>query len=85
MPSTFPSDFRWCIENDWQVYVVPYGNQAKIGIRKGGISSHGKNYHTEKGIVYRSTEQLGEKIYDTQQEAGVEACYVMKKLKQKYG
>ena len=38
------SDPQWCIDNDWQVYIVPFElKKAKIAIRKGGITSHGIN------------------------------------------
>ena len=32
-------NFKWCIENDFQVYVKPinYSKNFKIAVRKGGI------------------------------------------------
>ena len=43
------SDFNWCIDNDWQVYIIPGTyKDHRIGVRKGGISSHGKDYRRDK-------------------------------------
>ena len=43
------SDFNWCIDNDWQVYIIPGTyKDHRIGVRKGGISSHGKDYRRVK-------------------------------------
>ena len=85
IPSTFHSDLKWCIENDWQVYVVPSLGGPKIGVRKGGISSCGKDYHVDNtGKPHYSSEQLGQNVYKSQSEAGVEAAILMKKLREKY-
>ena len=43
-----PDDFRWAIQNDWQVYVKPYGGGAYIAVRKGGITACGKDYHYDR-------------------------------------
>ena len=35
---SWSSDFKWCIDNDWQVYIKPINTiHYKIAIRKGGI------------------------------------------------
>jgi hypothetical protein len=40
------SDAKWCIDNDYQVYIKPDGPGARICVRHGGISSCGKdNYY----------------------------------------
>lgn len=58
-------DFRWAIQNDWQVYVKPYGGGAYIAVRKGGISSCGKDYHYDRvtGLEYYSNEVVGTVYY----------------------
>jgi hypothetical protein len=83
---TLSSDLQWCIDNDWQVYVVPYhGNKAKIAIRKGGISAQGKNrYAAPNGMIYTSNEVLGQKVWNSQKEASIELSYVLKQLREKY-
>lgn len=60
-----PDDFRWAIQNDWQVYVKPYGGGAYIAVRKGGITACGKDYHydRETGLEYYSKENLGKVYY----------------------
>ena len=66
-----PDDFRWALQNDWQIYVKPYGGGAYIGVRKGGITSHGKDYRYDEvtGIEYRSKENLGKVYYKNINEA----------------
>ena len=41
------SSFKWCVDNDWQVYIRLIGARYRIAIRKGGISSCGKDYYYE--------------------------------------
>ncbi len=83
---TLSSDMQWCIDNDWQVYVVPYQlKKAKIAIRKGGISSQGKNRYVDpSGVIHTSTEVLGQKVWNSHKEACIELSYVLKQLRQKY-
>ena len=61
------SDFKWCIENDFQVYIKPEDNSGncRIAIRKGGISTDGKlsKYDKEKGVTLYSKETVGEVVY----------------------
>mgnify|MGYP003122688540 FL=1 len=80
------SDFKWCIENDWQVYIVPGTyKDHKIAIRKGGISSHGKDYRRDVyGAEYYSSEIVGSKLYKTQQEAMLEIKNLYKQIRKKY-
>ena len=66
-----PDDLRWAIQNDWQVYLKPYGSGCYIAIRKGGISACGKDYHYDEvtGIEYYSKENLGKIYYKNPQKA----------------
>ena len=52
---SWSSDFKWCIDNDWQVYIKPINTiHYKIAIRKGGISTNGKDkfYDSKKTLLY---------------------------------
>jgi hypothetical protein len=66
-----PDDFRWAIQNDWQVYIKPYGSGAYIAVRKGGITACGKDYHYDRvtGIEFYSRENVGKVYYKTIQKA----------------
>ena len=41
-------NFRWCVENDFQVYLVPMDSQGKgkykIAVRRRGITTEGKDF-----------------------------------------
>ena len=67
------SDFKWCIENDFQVYIKPINNsgECRIAIRKGGISTDGKpsKYNKEKGVTLYSKETEGKLIYKNQKKS----------------
>ena len=69
--SHFNEDFKWCIDNDFQVYIKLVGKGAYIAVRKGGISSCGKDNHYDKitSMEYTSKENLGKIYYKTVQEA----------------
>tara|TARA_R100001244_G_scaffold13606_2_gene15319 strand:- start:4803 stop:5081 length:279 start_codon:yes stop_codon:yes gene_type:complete len=80
------SDLQWCIDNDWQVYLVP-GTffDHRVAIRKGGITSQGKDYRCDRyGIEYYSSEIVGSKSYRTQQQAMEGMQDVYKQLRKKY-
>lgn len=85
--------FRWCIENDFMVYVVPdrYDPNGKaykyfrVAVRKGGISSRGKDIHYEGVKTYTSKEVLGEVLHKSQEEAEAAAIELRIKLKERYG
>ncbi len=83
------SDFKWCIENDFQVYIKPINNsgECRIAIRKGGISTDGKpsKYNKEKGVTLYSTETEGKLIYKNQKKAMKALPMVYKYLKDRYG
>ena len=81
------SNFKWCIENDLQVYVKLINTlHCKIAIRKGGISSNGKDsyYCKESGLTYYSKEVLGSVVYRSQNKAFKALPAVYEYLKKKY-
>ena len=84
---SWTSDFKWCIENDWQVYIKPINTiQCKIAIRKGGISTNGKDkfYNTEKDLIIYSKEHLGKEVYKSQKKAMNKLPEVYKYLRKNY-
>ncbi len=88
MTVDFHSDFKWCIDNDFQVYVQPiYGSgHCSIAIRKGGISTDGKSskYCHEKQMMLYSEETLGSVIYKNQKLANEKIPDVYKYLRETY-
>jgi|TARA_B100000780_G_scaffold188633_2_gene132626 hypothetical protein len=81
------SDFKWCIENDWQVYIKPINTlQCKIAIRKGGITAQGKDIYYNKitGEESFSREVLGEIVYVSQKKAMNKLPDVYKYLRETY-
>jgi hypothetical protein len=78
------SDASWCIQNDYQVYIKPIDGQFCIAIRRGGISSCGKDWHMEKGVEYTSSEVLGSMRYKTVEKATEKIPEVYKYLKERH-
>lgn len=81
-------DLKWCIENDWQIYVKPINTiHCKIAIRKGGISTNGRDsyYCKEKDLTIYSRETLGNVVYKTQYKAFDALPGVYKYLRDTYG
>lgn len=89
MKESLYSDFKWCIENDFQVYIKPLDNRGncKIAIRKGGISTDGKpsKYCREKGLTLRSKEAVGSVTYKSQKKASEQLPRVYEYLRKTYG
>lgn len=84
------SNFRWCIDNDFQVYVKPFDNYVGcnkyvVAFRKGGISSEGLDVLYKDGKQYKSTEIVGEKIYRNTKEASEAVIELRSKLRERYG
>jgi hypothetical protein len=84
------SDFRWCIDNDFQVYVKPFDNypgcnKYVVAFRKGGISSEGLDLLYKDNRPHKSTEVVGEKIYRNTKEASEAAVELRSKLRERYG
>lgn len=78
------SDAKWCVDNDYQVYIRPIDSQFCIAIRRGGISSHGKDWRVENDIEYTSSEVLGSMRYKTVEKATEKIPEVYKYLKERH-
>lgn len=79
-------DFKWCIENDFQVYpkVNKYG-KFHIAIRPGGISTQGRNSYMKNGVELTSKEKLGNLEFKTIHDLADYLPVVYKNLRKKYG
>jgi len=78
------TDFNWCIENDFQVYIKPEHSFARICIRRGGITSFGKDFYYTNGIKVNTLEQNGTVLYKSQDLAAKELTKVYKYLRDRY-
>jgi hypothetical protein len=83
-------DFRWCIDNDFQVYIKPFDNYAGcnkyvVVVRKGGISSEGLDMLYKDGKYYKSNEIIGENIYRNTKEASEAVIRLRSELRERYG
>jgi len=74
-------DFNWCIENDFQVYIIPEHSFARICIRKGGITSEGKDFYYTSGVRVNVVERKGSVLYKSQDLAAKELNKVYKYLR----
>lgn len=83
MIHNFYSDLKWCIDNDYQVYIVPESTYFRIAIRKGGISSEGKDYYITNGVWINTPEVLGNERYKTIEKATEVLPRVFKYLRNK--
>lgn len=85
----FHSDFNWCVDNDFQVYIKPMEltGHCRIAVRKGGISTKGKPslYCKEKDITIYSKETLGSVLYKNQNKAAEKLPEVLNYLRNLYG
>ena len=88
MNSETRSNFKWSVENDFQVYVklTEFSGHCRIAIRKGGISTEGKSsvYCKETSLTTYSTETLGSVLYKSQVKAFEKLPSVYKYLKETY-
>lgn len=84
-------DFKWCIENDFQVYLVLLSEKNvstgkfKIAVRRGGITTEGKEGMIVNGRPFKSKETLSELTFDNQKDASDHINYVYRHLRRKYG
>lgn len=78
------NDFNWCIENDFQVYIKPEHSFARICIRRGGITSEGKDCYYINGVMVNTLEQKGTVLYKSQLLASKELKKVYKYLRDRY-
>lgn len=91
------SNFNWCIENDFQVYAYPDkmipdtrgglkgSKEHRIHIRRGGITTEGKDFIIKDGLQVESKLTIGDKVYKTQAEATDAVYVVCGKLRERYG
>tara|TARA_B110000977_G_scaffold51864_1_gene70535 strand:+ start:5409 stop:5681 length:273 start_codon:yes stop_codon:yes gene_type:complete len=82
------SDLQWCIDNDFQVYIkkMNYSGYFKVAIRKGGISTNGKDifFCKKTQMNLYSVEKLGKIDYKNQEKANKVLPGVYKYLKETY-
>jgi hypothetical protein len=81
------NDFKWCIDNDWQIYPIPSsrGTRLRIAIRRGGISTNGKDVHkTEEGITLTSKETIGDMEFKNIRDLSDHLPTLYKQIRQKY-
>jgi hypothetical protein len=100
------NDFKWCVDNDFQVYIVPISNKEsvvdmdtgevieeyykanglfKIAVRRGGITTEGKDWAIVKGRRFNSKETLSGLTFSSQTDAENHLNYTYKYLRNKYG
>lgn len=80
------SNFKWCIDNDFQVYLVPTrNNRFKVAVRRKGITTGGKEFIYKNGVKIKSVETLSKKDYKNEYEASEYAHEVRAILKKQYG
>jgi len=92
--STQNSNFKWCKDNDFQVYIKPdklfvesrtVSKQYRICIRRGGITTCGLDELEINSVIHTSKEKVGEVLYKTQAEAEAALPKVYEWLKERYG
>jgi len=91
--------FSWCVKNDFQVYIqqivdkkstdkgdfyVPTG-KFKIAVRRGGISSEGKDEIYLNGRKIKSKVTLSEMTFRSQADAERHLNHTYELLMRKYG
>ncbi len=79
-------DFNWCVDNDFQVY--PKRDKEgflRIAIRRGGITTEGKDYVIIDGIKHTSVEKLGKYEYKNMYELSLCLPAVYKQIIEQYG
>lgn len=94
-------DFKWCVENDFQVYIHPISEQKrypdgrkyhqltgqfKIAVRRNGILTKGKDVHRDEyGRVFESVVTLSKMTFNNDLDAHNHLNYTYKYLRDKYG
>ena len=82
-------NFRWCVENDFQVYLAPMDSQGngkyKIAVRRRGITTEGKDFIIKNGIRIDSKVTLGKQVYKNSAEAANNLNEVYELLRRNYG
>jgi len=79
-------DFNWCVKNDFQVYAThdSEGN-LKVAIRRGGITTDGKDYLIVNGLKKTSKEMIGEIIYKDMNQLSLYLPAIYQQIKKQYG
>jgi hypothetical protein len=91
--STLKSNFSWCVENDFQVYVRPdqyyesgtVSKQYRVCVRRGGITTCGLDYKEINNSVYESVEVVGDVLHKTQKDAEDALPELYEKIRKSYG
>ena len=82
-------NFKWCIENDFQVYLVPMDSQGKgkykIAVRRRGITTEGKDFIIKDEIRIDSKVTIGKEVYKNSAEAANNLNEVYEFLRRTYG
>jgi len=79
-------DFNWCVENDFQVYgTLDREGVLRTAIRRGGITTEGKDYLIVNGIKKTSKEMIGELVYKDMHELSLYLPAIYKQIKKQYG
>lgn len=79
-------DFNWCVENDFQVYATHDAERnLRVAIRRGGITTEGKDYIIINNSKKTSKEMLGEIVYKNMDELSTYLPAIYKQIKKQYG
>lgn len=81
-------NFKWCIENDFKVFVQTTGygeSTCKIVVQRGGISTLGKDALMVNGRLIKSNFTESTTTYKTQKDAQKALPSIYKMLRERYG
>lgn len=79
-------DFNWCVKRDFQVYgTLDSEGKLKVAIRRGGITTEGKDYVIINGIKKVSVEMLGDYEYKDMRQLSLYLPAIYKQLREQYG
>ena len=91
--TTLSSNFKWCIDNDFQIYVKPdkiykesntVSKQFRVCVRRGGIKTNGRDEIEINSVLHTSKEVVGKVLYKTQQEAEAALPLVYETMRKRY-
>ena len=78
-------DFNWCVKRDFQVYgTLDAEGKLKVAIRRGGITTEGKDYIIINGVKKMSTEMIGDYEYKNMNELSLYLPAIYKQLRNQY-
>lgn len=79
-------NFKWCIDNDFQVYLVPTTqNRYKVAVMRKGITTEGKDFIYVRDVRIESKVILTEKEFKNAKEASEHTHEVREALRKEYG